>query len=86
MTQAYSNPERENEAHALPDVEVFYVDHTEAALNRRHVNQDHCSEEAGLTREGWYWWTCFPGCLPDGDANGPFDTEEEALEDAQDID
>lgn len=23
-------------------------------------------------RPGWYWWTCFPGCLPDGDAVGPF--------------
>ncbi len=32
--------------------------------------------------EGWYWWSCSPGCLPDGDPIGPFDTEEEALHDA----
>lgn len=31
---------------------------------------------------GWYWYSCFPGCLPDGDPSGPFDTSREALEDA----
>lgn len=31
---------------------------------------------------GFYWWTCCPGCMPDSDASGPFDTEEEANEDA----
>lgn len=32
---------------------------------------------------GWYWWSCFPGCLPDGDPMGPFATEAEALADAR---
>jgi hypothetical protein len=32
---------------------------------------------------GWYWWSCFPGCLPDGDPMGPFETEEDALADAR---
>ena len=32
---------------------------------------------------GWHWWACFPGCMPDGDPVGPFDTEREAIEDAQ---
>ena len=31
---------------------------------------------------GYYWWACFPGCLPDGDPVGPFETEEEAVADA----
>lgn len=31
---------------------------------------------------GFYWWSCSPGCLPDGDASGPFETELEAIEDA----
>ena len=39
----------------------------------------------GVQFPGWYWWPCFPGCLPDGDANGPFTTEAEALADAQDV-
>ena len=31
---------------------------------------------------GWYWWACFPGCLPDGDPMGPFASSRLALEDA----
>ena len=61
--QFYSDPKRENDAHALPDMEVFYFNHR--------------------TDPGWYWWACFPGCLPDGDAMGPFDTEGEAIDDAR---
>jgi hypothetical protein len=38
--------------------------------------------EQGDIGAGWYWWPCFPGCLPDGDAVGPFQTEREAVEDA----
>lgn len=33
---------------------------------------------------GWYWWACFPGCLPDGEANGPFASSIEAYYDAID--
>lgn len=32
--------------------------------------------------QGWYWWSCCPGCLPDADASGPFATERECLLDA----
>lgn len=32
---------------------------------------------------GWYWWACFPGCLPDGDASGPFSTSRLAWKDAR---
>jgi hypothetical protein len=38
-----------------------------------------CHECAMLS--GWYWWACFPGCLPDGDPVGPFGTEQEAIDD-----
>ena len=31
---------------------------------------------------GFYWQSGFPGCLPDGDAVGPFQTEAEAIADA----
>ena len=31
---------------------------------------------------GWYWWACFPGCLPDGDPAGPFESEKNAIDDA----
>ena len=31
---------------------------------------------------GWYWWSCQPGCLPDGEPSGPFETEQDAIKDA----
>lgn len=31
---------------------------------------------------GWYWWSCFPGCMPDGEPNGPFAYSQQAHEDA----
>ncbi len=74
--QAYSEPTREQDPHALPDVEVFYVDHTQAARDTTEPMHDPM-------RAGWYWWSCFPGCLPDGDPIGPFGSEAEALADAQ---
>lgn len=33
---------------------------------------------------GWYWQAAFPGCLPDGEPNGPFATSHRALADAED--
>jgi hypothetical protein len=32
--------------------------------------------------EEWFWWPCFPGCLPDSEPNGPFESEDEAVIDA----
>jgi len=73
--QAYSDPSREDDLYALPDVEVF------------HVPYDYQPEpEPGTDpyEKGWYWWSCLPGCLPDSDPIGPFATASDALTDAQD--
>lgn len=43
---------------------------------------DQMVEEEGITG-GWFWWACFPGCLPDSDPFGPFATRAEALADAR---
>lgn len=32
---------------------------------------------------GYFWWSCFPGCLPDSDPIGPFKTVNEAIQNAQ---
>ena len=45
-------------------------------------NMDHVDEYT-ITEPGWYWWTCFPGCLPDSEAIGPFETEQDATQDSQ---
>jgi hypothetical protein len=39
-------------------------------------------EEEAEDLAGFYWWACSPGCLPDSEATGPFETELEAIEDA----
>lgn len=92
MTQHYSNPERESDPHALPDVETFYVHGTCAHCGdtlgydprqRPWQHRSHRVEEWHTDGQGWYWQSCFPDCLPDGEPNGPFDTEELAVEDAR---
>jgi hypothetical protein len=80
MTQVYSDPTRENDKYSLPDIEVFYVSKLEAAYNQE--NSDH-GNEFTIYESGWYWWSCFPGCLPDSEAIGPFNTEKEAIKDSQ---
>ena len=80
MSQHYSNPAREAEPTALPDVEVFYLTVAEAR------QLEHCGgsdDEPDEYRQGWYYWFCFPGCLPDSDVVGPFASEADALRDAQ---
>lgn len=72
--QAYSDKKRANDPHALPDIEVFYV-------RAREFESEEYS--GGFFPRGWYWQSCFPGCLPDGEPIGPFKTEAEALADAQ---
>jgi len=80
MSQHYSDPSRENDPHTLPDIEVFYISEREARFNRQFsTGDDDCRPFVA----GWYWWSCFPGCLPDGDLIGPFATEAEALADAR---
>ena len=70
MSQHYSDPTRADDPHALPDIEVFYRTATA------------CQVDGWDTGEGWYWWACFPGCLPDGEPMGPFATEADAIADA----
>lgn len=87
--QTYSDPARENDPQALPDVEIFWHQHAKrelCALNAGHkaalYGECVCDNEGDCRGTGWYWWPRFPGCLPDGEANGPFDTEDKAKADA----
>lgn len=78
--QAYSDPSREHEPWALPDVEVFEV--WTDPDGTRH-NDFEAEDADGPCEDGWYYWYCFPGCLPDSEPFGPFETEDEALADAR---
>ncbi len=103
MTQAYSNPERHDDPHALPDIEVFERTAEECALDDEDMVHEYLKEfplatmnsrdrqkmiDAIIENEGikggWFYWYCFPGCLPDSEAMGPFDSHSEALKAAQD--
>lgn len=76
----YSDESRENDERSLPDVEVFYADEDTIEI----WNDERCNEyDAMAYTEGWYYWLCLPGCLPDSEPIGPFETEEEALDDAK---
>lgn len=78
--QVYSDPERQNDEHALPNVEIFYDDSDVSEWGGEPRNYD---SEGEPVKAGWYYWFCFPGCTPDSDPIGPFETEAEAIADAQ---
>jgi len=73
MSQHYSDSSREDDPYALPDVEVF----------RSDDYGDPSDDNIEPLESGWYYWYCFPGCLPDSDAYGPYDSEDEAVEASQ---
>lgn len=67
MSQFYIQPAGSFLDDRLPDAETFFVG----------------PREIPGMRTGWYWWACFPGCVPDGEPNGPFRTEGGAIKDAR---
>lgn len=69
----YTKPEREKETYSLPDAEVFYLEENEMESN---------DPDSDFYPAGWYYWYCLPGCLPDSEPMGPFETEQEAIDDA----
>lgn len=56
------------------NLEVFWVSGAQAKQWRKETDDDY--------RAGWYWWSCSPGCLADGDPIGPFTSQTRAAEDA----
>ena len=86
--QAYSDPERENDPHALPDLEIFKGYEAECKTCGESVSlfpdyygltyadeaecpNGHKGARVVDTAVKFYWQSCFPGCVPDGEPNGP---------------
>ncbi|MCK9600953.1 MAG: hypothetical protein M0R06_18065 [Sphaerochaeta sp.] len=78
MTLFHSDESREE--NYLPDMEVFYHDGTYDEWDC--FSPEYNDGEA--LEPGWYYWACFPGCMPEGDPIGPFASEKEAIDDARD--
>lgn len=77
MAQFYSDPSRAADAHALPDCEVFHL--SAADIKSGDMRDD----DGDRYKPGWYFWFCFPGCIPDGAPLGPYDTQDEAIASAR---
>ncbi len=88
MAYHYSDPARESDPHAQPNVEVFEVtaesiqdEHREFYLGQAQF----AAGDKGLPSDyiGYFYAFGFPGCLRDSDPIGPFSTEAAALADAR---
>lgn len=87
MSYHYSDPGRETEVHALPNVEVFEATGYQCSDCDEITLDDPtgvfscatCGSVCGGLIDGWFFAYGFPGCLRDSDPLGPYDTEEEAL-------
>lgn len=89
MAYHYSNPKRQSNQHALPNIEVWQHHHIgpNALFPEPHCEPSLAvlvDDDGECLGAGWYWQACFPGHLPDGEPSGPFETEALALEDARD--
>lgn len=73
------NLEDEQQRWALPDLEVFHFD---GDYREGDVFSPECNEGQQLPA-GWYYWFCFPGCMPGSAPFGPYASEEAALEAAR---
>lgn len=95
----YSDPSRSTETYTMPDVEVWYHEHQAKNLRRQNPNEgngphDYCVFPSETDPDqaypecygtGFYFWYCMPGCLPDSEPFGPYETEEEAISAAQEL-
>ncbi len=82
MSAHYLNPSRSADPWSLPNVSIMWLLSDEAPCYE--CDEEECDHRTA-DLAGYYWSICFPGCLPDSDWSGPFETEEEALANARDL-
>ena len=69
----------------MNNISTQYLNAADAAdLNRINDAEDEFSE-FHFAGAGYYYASCFPGCLPDSEWYGPYATEDDALADAEEI-
>jgi hypothetical protein len=100
MPYYHADASRESDAHALPDIEIFYdrVQYSRCCQTPTHVGSEasdcpSCEAPASWDpiddpeMHGWRYWFAFgmPGCLWDSDPSGPYDSENQALGAAREL-
>lgn len=79
MSRHYHDESRAEDPYYLPTIEIFYLNINEVG----DYFTDDLENEDLNDYVGYYYWFCLPGCMPDSEPFGPFETEELALEDAR---
>lgn len=88
--------EDEEEEEGMENLEIFHKDADDFSVDdeetwmgeRLRENLGDDPDEAEIKAEaeklaGYYFWWCFPGCMPDSDAFGPYPTSEAAMQAAR---
>lgn len=65
------------------DLIVDYLSRHEFRLARMNSKVREQMFDAMIAEEGieggWFYWFCFPGCMPDSEAVGPYGSRDAAL-------
>jgi hypothetical protein len=72
----------------MKNLEVFksafesWTENGETIVNLSGMDSNEEAEdyESG---QGWFFWFCMPGCLPDSEPFGPYSTKKQALAEAR---
>ena len=77
MAHIYVNKQQERAPYTLPTLWVTTLTHQEA-LAQWENPEEYDDDECQPSLAGWYYVSCLPGCMPDGDFMGPYATEKDA--------
>ena len=69
---------------------MAYYDHNSVSFETIYLTDSECKEfneqyEDDNYTAGFYWWFTLPGCMPDSDPYGPFESDTEAIVDAESV-
>jgi len=81
MAHVYVTEAEENDKWSLPTLWVTTLTHEEALANLEYPED----VEPGIDLAGWYYCSCLPGCIPDSDFYGPYETEEEGIKEGREF-
>lgn len=60
----------------------FHTEETQEPYGNFEVFWLDKDRDGNVIDSGWYWWSCYPGCMPDSNSKGPFATSRDAFQDA----